>query len=122
MSMTIGMPSDVSVDPMEPEDDEMIGRSLDHFTIIDRIGGGGMGTVYRALDESLQRYVALKVIRRRVKTGDGSTDGIQLDRLLQLRRHHQLLREPKLLLDLHGCSVRSRPVARCDRYTRPGPL
>ncbi len=86
MSMTIGMPSDVSVDPMEPEDDEMIGRSLDHFTIIDRIGGGGMGTVYRALDESLQRYVALKVIRRRVKTGDGSTDGIQLDRLLQEAR------------------------------------
>lgn len=85
MSMTIGMPGDVEVDPVEPEDDEMIGRSLDHFTIIDRIGGGGMGTVYRALDESLQRYVAIKVIRRR-STKDGSTDAIQLDRLLQEAR------------------------------------
>jgi uncharacterized RDD family membrane protein YckC len=85
MSMTIGMPADVSVEPVDPEDDEMIGRSLDHFTIIDRLGGGGMGTVYRALDESLQRYVAIKVIRQQgIK--DGSTDPLQLDRLLQEAR------------------------------------
>lgn len=45
------------------ESDEYLGRKLGHFRIINRIGGGGMGTVYRALDESLQRYVALKVLR-----------------------------------------------------------
>lgn len=85
MSMTIGMPADVSIEPVEPEDDEMIGRALDHFTIVDRLGGGGMGTVYRALDESLQRYVALKVIRRDRATG-GSDDTVQLERLMQEAR------------------------------------
>ncbi len=40
----------------------MIGRKLSHFKILDRIGEGGMGVVYRAEDEKLQRVVALKVL------------------------------------------------------------
>jgi serine/threonine protein kinase len=40
----------------------MIGRKLSHFSILDRIGEGGMGVVYRAQDEKLQRVVALKVL------------------------------------------------------------
>ena len=88
--MTIGMPDDVAIEPVAPEDDDMIGRSLDHFTIIDRVGGGGMGTVYRALDESLQRYVAIKVIRRRTIKG-GSTDSAELDRLLPVSYTHLTL-------------------------------
>ncbi len=51
----------------EVEDDPLIGTKLGHFRILSTLGGGGMGKVYRALDESLQRHVALKVILQSVR-------------------------------------------------------
>ncbi len=61
----------------------MIGRSLGHYEIIEPLGAGGMGEVYRAHDTTLKRDVAIKVLPE-----DLSAD---VERLARLEREAQLL-------------------------------
>lgn len=78
------------------------GSTLDHFVIHERLGQGGMGEVYSATDSSLDRPVAIKVLR-----GDASHPQM-IDRFLQEARAQARFNHPNIV---HIYYIGRRPTA-----------
>jgi serine/threonine protein kinase len=90
----------------------MIGRTLSHYKIVEEIGHGGMGVVYRALDTRLGREVALKVL------GPELCNDPELERRLRQEAHAAAsLAHPAISVVYEI----SRPCSRAAGWSRPVP-
>lgn len=66
----------------------MIAQTLGHYRILDKIGEGGMGVVFRALDEQLDREVALKVLPSGALTDETSRKQFRTEALALAKLSH----------------------------------
>src|ERR1039458_5081391 len=68
--------------------DTVVGQRLGHYRIVEKIGAGGMGDVYRAHDEHLDREVAIKVLLPETVADDRSLKRFHNEAIALSRLNH----------------------------------
>ncbi len=74
----------------------MIGTTVSHYEILEKLGHGGMGVVYKARDLKLDRFVALKFLPKELTPLEGDSDRQRRDRFLQEAKASSALDHPNI--------------------------
>jgi serine/threonine protein kinase len=99
-----------------------IGKTISHYRVLEKLGEGGMGVVYKAKDTHLDRLVAIKLL-----LAERVADAERKRRFIQEAKAASALNHPNIIV-IHeiasdgGCdfiAMECRQSRRCDR-SRPG--
>ncbi len=71
-----------------PARDALVGRALGDFVVVERIGAGGFGAVYRAEQPSLERQAVIKVLHQRLRASEVGTQRFLREARLASRLDH----------------------------------
>ncbi len=70
-----------------------VGQVLDKYELLERVGQGGMAVVYRGLDRSLRRHVAVKVLHRHLADHDEARDRFEREAHAVAKLRHENILE-----------------------------
>src|ERR1700693_1244597 len=85
--------------------DLAVGINLRHYRIVEKIGAGGMGEVYRAHDQHLDRDVAIKILPADVLADAGARKQFRKEALVLAKLNHPRTNKP-------WRSIRRSPISR----------